>query len=283
MHGRVEVDKPGADPGGSPKRFLVAVLTKNDELQIEGCLESARGLDADLLVVDSGPTDSTVDIARRLGAEVVHYDYITEARSRNWVLENWGRRYEWVVFLDSDERLSPELRDEIASLPRPDAGPKEYYMCRHMFFLGKRLRFGGHQEVWVLHVLHAPACKVVELTRTLEYVRVDGDTAKLHHPLIHDNKKGLSDWTRKHDFYAVREAEDRLRGVALEQPVTEGRLRALFTKRSSPGSLLSCWPQRSSCTATSSALDSWTARWGSCITSCTTCGTRFSSLRTSTS
>ncbi len=213
------------------KRFLVVVLTKNDALQIESCLRSAHGLDADFLVVDSGSTDKTVEIAQELGAEVVFYEYITEARTRNWVIENWGPQYEWIVFLDSDERLTPELRDEIATIPPPDRGPKGYMMRRLMFFLGKHLRFGGHQNVWVLHVIHPPAARVVEQTRTLEYVRVRGRVAKLTHPLLHDNRKGLSDWTVKHDFYATREAQDRLMGRRRKEPVTEGRIRAFLHDR----------------------------------------------------
>jgi glycosyltransferase involved in cell wall biosynthesis len=213
------------------KRFLVAILTKNDESQIAPCLESAKGLDADFLVVDSGSTDKTVEIARGLGAEVAFYEFVTEARSRNWILKTWGPRYEWVVFIDSDERLTPELRDEIAALPSPYSGPKGYSMRRLMFFLGKELRYGGHQDVWVLHVLHPPAARVVEQTRTLEYVRVDGPVGKLCHPLIHENRKGLSDWTLKHNFYAQREAEDRVERRRRKEPVTEGRLKAFIHDR----------------------------------------------------
>ena len=213
------------------KRFLVAVLTLNDELQIEACLKSAAGLDADFLVVDSGSTDSTVAKAKELGATVLHYPYVTEARTRNWIIDSWASKYEWLVFLDYDERLTPELRDEIASLPPPHRGPKGYKMRRRMFFLGKELRFGGHQDVWLLHVLHPPAARVVEQTRTLEYVHVRGPVGKLHHPLIHDNRKGLSAWTRKHVFYARREAEDRLARRRRDQDVSENRIKAFIHER----------------------------------------------------
>lgn len=203
------------------------ILTKNEEAHLADCLASLTGLDCEILVVDSGSDDATLEIAESFDAEVVFYEYITEAQTRNWVLDNCGD-VDWILFLDADERLTAELNKELRTLPSPDGGPVGYYMEREMWFLGHPLRHGGHQKNFILHVLHPPRARVIEQTRTLEYVKVDGKTAHLKHRMIHENKKPLREWVMKHDFYAQREAEDRLEGVRRAKSVTEGRTRAFL-------------------------------------------------------
>lgn len=205
----------------------VVVLTKNEEPHIEDLLISLQGLDCHVLIVDSGSTDRTLEICEQYGAEIVYYEYVTEARTRNWVLRQ-RKDVDWILFLDADERLSPELNRELQRLPSPSEGIVGYYVRREMWFLGKPLRYGGHQRNYLLHLLHPPVAEVVEETRTLEYVRVEGRTARLRHPIIHENKKPLRDWVLKHDFYAQREAEDRRNNVQRRKPVTEGRARAFI-------------------------------------------------------
>lgn len=205
----------------------VVILTKNEEAHIEDVLKSLDGLDCSVLIVDSGSTDRTLEICEKYGTEVVFYEYVTEAKTRNWVLaERAG--VDWILFLDADERLSPELNRELRSLPSPSEGVVGYYIRREMWFLGHPLRYGGHQNNYLLHLLHPPVSQVVEETRTLEYVKVEGPTGRLDHHMIHENKKPLRDWVMKHDFYAQREAEDRRAGVRRDKSVTEGRTRAFM-------------------------------------------------------
>jgi len=93
------------------------VLTKNEEEMLPGCLESLAWAD-EILVVDSFSTDRTVEIARRAGARVVQHPFANFAAQRNYAQTQ--ARYDWVLFIDADERVSEELRDEIRYLAATD-------------------------------------------------------------------------------------------------------------------------------------------------------------------
>ncbi len=211
-------------------KFLVAVLTKDEQDNIEQCLDSVVPLGCDVLVVDSGSTDSTVSLAEARGAEVVFHPFESIAQQRNWVLEEYGNSYDWVLFLDADERLSAGLAEELAALKPPGpAGPFGYYIFRHFYFLGKRLRHGEFARSKVLRLLCPARSRVVEQTRTLEYAKVDGPVGILKNPLIHENRKPLSDWIRKHDWYSTREAEDEAAGMGFHaERVSENPINAFL-------------------------------------------------------
>ncbi len=212
-------------------KLLVAVLTKNEKENIEACLDSVLPLGCPVLVVDSGSTDGTVELAEAKGAEVVFHPFESIARQRNWVLEEYGSGYDWILFLDADERLTEELALEISRLAPPESGgPFGYYIPRHFYFLGRHLRHGGLSGSRVLRLLSPAKSSVVEQTRTLEYAKVDGPVASLSSPMIHENHKSLSAWILKHDWYSTREAEDEVAGMGSKaRPVSENPIKARLT------------------------------------------------------
>lgn len=213
--------------------MLIAVLTKDEEANIGRCLSSVVPLGCDVVVVDSGSTDRTVDIAREMGARVEYHEFLSIARQRNWVLSELAKGYDWVLFLDADERLSAALQSEVAELPPPArTGIAGYYLMRHFYFMGRHLRHGGLSGNRVLRLLDPTRSSVVEQTRTLEYAAVKGRVGSLKSPLIHENAKPLSDWIRKHDWYSTREAEDEFAGMGTTGPdVTENKLYSLINAR----------------------------------------------------
>lgn len=195
-------------------KLLVAVLTKDEGPNIGACLDSVVPLGCDVVVVDSGSTDETVSIAEEKGAEVVFHPFESIAQQRNWVLDRFGPRFDWILFLDADERISPGLAAELECLDAPgEDGPFGYYIDRHFYFLGRRLRHGRFAGNKVLRLLCPERSSVLEQTRTLEYARVDGPVSSLSCPMIHEDHKPLSEWIRKHDWYSTREAEDEAAGM----------------------------------------------------------------------
>lgn len=199
-------------------KLLVAVLTRDEEANIGACLDSALPLRCSMLVVDSGSTDRTVSIAEKKGAEVVFHEFESIARQRNWVIDNYGAGYDWILFLDADERISEKLAEELESLspPRPE-GPFGYYIPRHFYFMGKRLRYGRFKRNRVLRLLDPSRSSIAEQTRTLEYAKVWGPVASLKSPMIHENRKPLSEWIKKHDWYSTRQAEDEAAGMGRQR------------------------------------------------------------------
>src|SRR3954469_3922107 len=99
----------------------VVVLAQDEAANIEQCLASVAWSD-DVLVVDSGSTDATQELAVRCGARVIHRAWDHFAGQRNHALDHGGLRHRWVLHLDADERVSPELRDEMMEIARSDTG-----------------------------------------------------------------------------------------------------------------------------------------------------------------
>jgi len=94
----------------------VIVLTHNEELNIRQCARSVAGWAGEVFVVDSFSTDRTIEVAREEGARVIQHEFTGYAEQRNWALSNLPLGYEWVLFLDADETVSEELKDEITHL-----------------------------------------------------------------------------------------------------------------------------------------------------------------------
>jgi glycosyltransferase involved in cell wall biosynthesis len=117
------------------------VIARNEERDLPGCLDSLRGVADEIVLVDSHSTDRTRDIAATFGARVFERDFAGFGPQKQFALEQ--ATGEWVLNLDADERLSPELAEEIRTVvSRPD-GPRGYELPFHVYFLGRRLRFGG--------------------------------------------------------------------------------------------------------------------------------------------
>jgi glycosyltransferase involved in cell wall biosynthesis len=124
---------------GVSHRLSAAVICLNEEDKIADCLDSLSFCD-EIVVVDSGSTDATVEIAKAKGAIVVHNDWPGHIEQKNVAVDRTGG--EWVLSLDADERVSPALRDEIlAVLDRPEADA--YAMPRIVWYLNRWIRHGG--------------------------------------------------------------------------------------------------------------------------------------------
>ncbi|MFQ5507368.1 MAG: glycosyltransferase family 2 protein, partial [Planctomycetota bacterium] len=134
--------RPGPLPstGSYPHEFLkpltVIILTWNEERHLERCLENVRDHVQDMIVVDSGSTDRTQDIARAHGARVLVHPFRYQADQFNWALDHVGIHTEWILRLDADEYLLPELWNEIRRvLPTASIEIQGYTMKRRVLFM----------------------------------------------------------------------------------------------------------------------------------------------------
>jgi glycosyltransferase involved in cell wall biosynthesis len=183
------------------------VLTFNEEVNLQHCLQSVQGLANNLFVVDSGSNDQTVKVAQQYGAQVFVHPFINQADQFNWALDNLPIESEWVLRLDADEYLSAELRDEILQvLPVLGAQITGVYLNRRLVFLGRWIRYGGYYPVWLLRLFrHGKArSEVIEMDEHL--VLCEGAVTYLENDFSDHNRKGLSDWLLKHEAYAERQA-----------------------------------------------------------------------------
>lgn len=116
----------------------VTVITKNEEQEIRASLESVRWA-SEIVVVDSGSTDRTVEIAKEFTGRILQHDFVDFASQKNYA--NSQVSHDWILNLDADERCSPELAREIAQLP--EKGPEAYWILRRNQFQGRWIRHCG--------------------------------------------------------------------------------------------------------------------------------------------
>ena len=122
------------------------ILTKNEEVNIKRCIESITGLANRIVVVDSGSTDKTIEIAEKMGAEIYrHEPFEHYAKQFNWALDNVNIKTKWVYRIDADEVVTPELKKEIIEACKEHSNDdvNGLVMKFKIFFMGRFLKHGG--------------------------------------------------------------------------------------------------------------------------------------------
>jgi len=198
----------------------ILILTLNEETNIAACLDALAGFD-DIVVFDSLSKDRTVEIARAKGARIVERPFDNWASHQNWAMDNIEFRNPWVFYLDADERMTPELREEILGIARDPARPEVAYYCgRKNFFLGKWIRHAMPPSL----IMRFFKPKRIRFERLVNPVPViDGPHGYLRNHFEHYHfSKGITEWFDKHNKYSLLEA---MEGMKLrERPVGLGSL-----------------------------------------------------------
>jgi glycosyltransferase involved in cell wall biosynthesis len=194
----------------------VIVLTYNEKPNIRFCLESVKDLTDDIFIVDSYSTDRTLEIAKNFTDKIYQNAWVDWAHQRNWALDNLPLAHEWVFFLDADERLTPELCQEIqATLAQPNDNFNGYYIKRNFYFLGKWLKHSGYQRDYILRFIRKNKARSIG-SGAREYVTVEGELSQLKYPMIHEDHKDVGFWIEKHNKLALLEAREMVRLAAKE-------------------------------------------------------------------
>lgn len=186
-------------------KLVVIILTFNSEQSLRPVVESCQHLASRILVVDSFSTDGTVALARELGCEVLEHPFENYSAQRNWAQSEANLQSdEWVLHLDSDEELSPELARSVSeALASPVADG--YLMRRLTHFWGKPIRFGHMNPSWHLRLYKAGFGKCEERLYDQHFV-ANGPTAKLKGVLLDMQSVDLERWTATHNRWSTMEA-----------------------------------------------------------------------------
>ena len=191
-------------------KLVAIILTLNEERHLARCLASVRAIASEIVVADCFSTDATLEIARAQGARVIQQEWVNYATQFNWALTQLDPDTDWVLRIDADEVLTPELRAEIqARLPGLGPDIDGVYCGRRMTFQGRPIRHGGVFPVRVLRLFRYGRGQC-ENRWMDEHIKVAGPTVDFTGELIDDNLNSLTWWTAKHNQYASREAVDLL-------------------------------------------------------------------------
>ena len=188
----------------------VIIAARNEAKNLPRCLQALKEF-AEIYVIDSQSTDATVEIARSHQAQVVQFHYQGGwPKKRQWALNTLPLAHDWILLLDADEVLTPELTAEIRSAilnPAIDG----YSILLQTWFLGRALRHGD-VGLWKLALFRRGKgryeCRLKDQDASMadmevhEHVVVEGATSKLKNPLMHHNVESLSRYIEKHDQYS---------------------------------------------------------------------------------
>lgn len=143
--------------------ITVIIPVKNEEQNLPHCLQLLSGFDQ-VLVIDSGSTDRTVEIARNNGAEVYQFEWNGRfPKKRNWVLRNFTFRNDWVLFLDADEYINQRFIEEVQEkITHP--GISGYWVPFNKYFMGKELKYGDVFEKLALFKVGAGEYEEIQKT-----------------------------------------------------------------------------------------------------------------------
>src|SRR3954469_16055963 len=216
----------------------VIVPVKNEAGNLRRCLPALAWAD-EVFIVDSQSRDETAEVAAEFGAKVVQFHYGgTYPKKKNWALDSLPFRNDWVLIVDADEVVVPELAREIAR--RIEQNEAEgYYLNSKYFFLGRRIRHCGYSECWNLRLFRHRLGRYERMpdhtggrtgdNEAHEHVELDGRALRLAHELDHHAYPTIATWVEKHNRYAVWEAAmyDRF----LSEPIPAGIGRGKRLKR----------------------------------------------------
>ena len=198
----------------SPLDLTIALPVRNEERNLPGCLAAiGKGLASRIVVIDSGSTDRTQQIAKEFGADVVAFEWDGKfPKKRNWYLRNHPVTTKWILFLDADEYLTEEFKNELQqALERDDK--VGYWLSYTIYFLGKQLKGGYPLRKLALFKVGAGEYERIDEEQwskldmeVHEHPILTGDVGLIKSKIDHQDFRGVSHYVIKHNEYASWEA-----------------------------------------------------------------------------
>jgi len=195
--------------------LTIAIPVRNEEVNLPGCLSAiGKAFVQNIVIIDSGSTDKTKDIAREFGAQVINFIWDGKfPKKRNWYLRNYKPNTKWVLFLDADEYLTDDFKSELSKALTND-DKVGYWLNYTIYFLGKKLK-GGYPlnklalfKVGVGEYERIDEDKWSKLDMEIhEHPILEGEIGVIKSKIDHRDYKGVSHYISKHNEYALWEAE----------------------------------------------------------------------------
>src|SRR5262245_61705951 len=188
-------------------KLTVLIPCKDEAQHIHACIESVRPLADEILIADSGSTDGTLDIIRDLGGcRVIEREYVNSANFKNWAIPQSS--HEWVLVVDADERVTPELAAKIRTLLAGSPSCDGYSLRRDNFFLGHPIRHCGWNTSRLVRLFRRDGSRYENRRVHANAVVASGRIGELASPLVHHTALDLDRFVAKQERYATWSALD---------------------------------------------------------------------------
>jgi glycosyltransferase involved in cell wall biosynthesis len=188
----------------------VIVPTLNEEINIRGCLDSVYGWADQIVVIDAQSQDKTVEIAKQYTEHVFVHTFGKHkyTEQKNWALIDLPLKHDWILLLDADERVTPQLQTAMSNMlakPISDhiAG---FTIDVRLIFLETEIKHGAYSPNLALRFFHRDRVRFVTLDG-LEYAKPNGETHRIDGLIMHRDNKSLFDWITKQNERSTVEAE----------------------------------------------------------------------------
>lgn len=183
-------------------KLSATLIVLNEETRIEACLQALEWVD-EIVVVDGGSEDRTVELARKYTAKVYSRTFDDFSRQKNYAVEQAAE--EWILSIDADETVSPELRHAIESALRRPTAFDGFYVTRKNYVFGTNLKFGGRGTEQILRLFRKDKGRFVQPIH--EKVQVEGPVGRLDGYLMHQSLPNWPEYRRKFGQYTQFEAQ----------------------------------------------------------------------------
>lgn len=187
-------------------KLTVIVPCKNEEANIGACIASFQDIADEIIIADSGSTDRTLEIVKRIGdCRIIEREYRTSGDFKNWAIPQAS--HEWVLLVDADERITPTLANEIARLLSQNPEKDGYWIYRANHFMGHRIRYGGWNNDCVLRLFRRDLSRYEGPSDHGEVHVSSGKVGKLKNRMTHYSYWSYDDLFRKFHRYTTLQAK----------------------------------------------------------------------------
>jgi glycosyltransferase involved in cell wall biosynthesis len=213
-------------------KLSVIIPCYNEEKNIRECLESVAWAD-EILVVDSFSTDKTLEIARKYTDRIVQHEFVNDSVQKNWAIPQAA--HEWILIVDCDERVPPELRDEILDILAQSPSKDGYWVKRKNYLMGRHVTHSGWGRDTVLRFFRKSKGRYEE-KRVHGEIHLD-NTGTLNSFFDHYTVSSIGEWVNKINRYtSYKGRTSSIRGAGSCHPYDRQALRCALSK-----TILSAW------------------------------------------
>lgn len=188
------------------EKLTIIIPTFNEEDFIEGAIETASFAD-EIIVIDSYSTDKTSELVKKYNIVFIQHKFENFSNQRYFAAKHATN--DMILFVDADERIPILLKEEILSVLKKDKINSGYEIFISVFFMGRRMKYGGFQNNWKLRLFNRKLCWYDETLLVHEKIIVkEGKTGRLKHPIEHYTFRSWNHYIKKKQLYAELQSQE---------------------------------------------------------------------------